>query len=78
MIIVTGGAGFIGTNLVHSLLELNKEVLVVEELDKYTKKFENLNKLNILDCIDHNIFLNNFVNGKYNNGIEKIFHLGAC
>ena len=47
MIIVTGGAGFIGTNLVHSLLELNKEVLVVEELDKYTKKFENLNKLNI-------------------------------
>ena len=78
MIIVTGGAGFIGTNLVHSLLELNKEVLVVEELDKYTKKFENLDKLKILDCIDHNIFLKDFVNGKYNNDIEKIFHLGAC
>jgi len=78
MIIVTGGAGFIGTNLVHSLLELNKEVLVVEELDKYTNKFKNLDKLKILDCIDHNIFLNDFINGKYKSNIEKIFHLGAC
>ena len=57
MIIVTGGAGFIGTNLVQSLLELNNEVLVVEELDKYTKKFKNLDKLKILDCIDHNILI---------------------
>ena len=43
MIVVTGGAGFIGTNLVRSLLESDKKVLVVEELDKYTKKFENIN-----------------------------------
>ena len=77
MIIVTGGAGFIGTNLVKSLLELNKEVLVVEELDKYTKKFDNLNNLHVMDCIDHNLFLKDFLNGKYND-IEKIFHLGAC
>jgi ADP-L-glycero-D-manno-heptose 6-epimerase len=77
MIIVTGGAGFIGTNLVKSLLELNKEVLVVEELDKYTKKFDNLNNLPVLDCIDHNLFLKDFCNGKYND-IEKVFHLGAC
>ena len=69
MIIVTGGAGFIGTNLVHSLLELNKEVLVVEELDKYTKKFENLDKLKILDCIDHNIFLKNLQLERYHDDI---------
>ena len=43
MIVVTGGAGFIGTNLVRSLLESDKKVLVVEELDKYTEKFENIN-----------------------------------
>ncbi len=78
MIIVTGGAGFIGTNLVRSLLNLNKKVLVVEELDKYTSKFENIKNLEILDCIDHNIFLNNLNNDSYQNQIDYIFHLGAC
>ena len=42
MIIVTGGAGFIGANLVRSLLEINKEILVVEELNRYEKKFRNI------------------------------------
>ena len=60
MIIVTGGAGFIGTNLVRSLLALNKQVLVVEELDKYTDKFQNINSLKILDCIGHDTFLKDF------------------
>ncbi len=78
MIIVTGGAGFIGTNLVRSLLELEKKVLVVEELDKYTAKFENIKNLDVLDCIDHNVFLKDLKNGKYKDNIEQIFHLGAC
>ena len=37
MIIVTGGAGFIGTNLVRSLIESDKQILIIEELDRYTK-----------------------------------------
>lgn len=78
MIIVTGGAGFIGTNLVRSLLELDKKILIVEELDKYTKKFDNIKNLDVLDCLDHNIFMNDLVNGKYQNKIDQIFHLGAC
>ena len=49
MIIVTGGAGFIGTNLVRSLIESDKQILIVEELDRYTKKFENIKNLEILD-----------------------------
>ncbi len=40
MIIVTGGAGFIGVNLVQSLLSLNKKVLIVEELNKHTSKLK--------------------------------------
>ena len=78
MIIVTGGAGFIGTNLVRSLIESDKQVLIVEELDKYTKKFENIKNLEILDCLDHNIFLKDLLSGKYANKIDQIFHLGAC
>jgi len=78
MIIVTGGAGFIGTNLVRSLLELDKQILIVEELDKYTKKFDNIKNLEILDCLDHNIFIKDLLNGKYENKIDQIFHLGAC
>ena len=50
MIIVTGGAGFIGTNLVRSLIESDKQILIVEELDRYTKKFENIKNL-LLRCI---------------------------
>ena len=65
MIVVTGGAGFIGTNLVRSLLELDKQILIIEELDKYTKKFENIKNLDILDCLHHNIFIKDLLGGKY-------------
>ena len=78
MIIVTGGAGFIGTNLVRALLELNKKVLVVEELDKYVSKFENIKNLEIVDCLGHDVFLKELANEKFKNKIEHIFHLGAC
>ena len=78
MIIVTGGAGFIGTNLVRSLIESGKQILIIEELDRYTKKFENIKNLEILDCLDHNIFLKDLLNGKHINKIDQIFHLGAC
>ena len=43
MIVITGGSGFIGSNLVE-FLNKNKEeeILIVEELDTYLKKFDNL------------------------------------
>ena len=78
MIIVTGGAGFIGTNLVRSLLNLNKKILIVEEIDRYTNKFQNIKNLDIVDCVAHDIFLKDLLNDKYKNKIEYIFHLGAC
>ena len=78
MIVVTGGSGFIGANLVRSLLKLNHKVLVIEELDRNSHKFKNIDALDIVDCIGHNVFIRDLLNGKYKNKIEYIFHLGAC
>tara|TARA_A100001011_G_scaffold366936_1_gene419913 strand:+ start:1330 stop:2298 length:969 start_codon:yes stop_codon:yes gene_type:complete len=81
MIVITGGSGFIGSNLVKFLNDNNeKDILVVEELDSYVKKFENLKDLNYLDCVDKNEFIKDINNDstKYKNNITQVFHLGAC
>ena len=38
MILVTGGAGFIGSNLVNKLTENNEEVVVCDYIDAIKKK----------------------------------------
>ena len=80
-IVITGGSGFIGSNLVKFLNDNNeKDILVVEELDSYVKKFENLKDLNYLDCVDKNEFIKDINNDStiYKNNITQVFHLGAC
>ena len=81
MIVVTGGSGFIGSNLVKFLNDMGEEeVLIVEELDTYVKKFENLKDLTYLDCLDKQAFIQDLKRNstKYKNNISQIFHLGAC
>lgn len=81
MIVVTGGSGFIGSNLVKFLNDIGEEeILIVEELDTYVKKFENLKDLKYLDCIDKQDFIQDLKRNstKYKNNISQIFHLGAC
>ncbi len=51
MIIVTGGAGFIGSNIIRALNERGHEdILVVDNLDK-SEKHRNLNALFIADFV---------------------------
>ena len=65
MIIITGGAGFIGSNLLKALNDKNlNDILVVEELDRFEKKFNNLENMSFIDCIDKNKFLNELKSGK--------------
>ncbi len=80
MIVITGGAGFIGSNLLKSLNEKKiNNILIVEELDRFEKKFNNIKQMDFIDCIDKNTFLNGIrQNSSKYQKIEKIFHLGAC
>lgn len=78
MIIVTGGAGMIGSNLVKMLNEQGyRDILVVDDLTDGTK-FTNLVDLDIADYMDKDDFLSHIMAGDEIGQIDAVFHLGAC
>ncbi len=75
MIFVTGGAGFIGSNLVRGLNRAgHRDILVVDDLEKGEKHL-GLNGLEFADYIDYRDFLERLPGYK---DVEVIFHQGAC
>jgi len=79
MIIVTGGAGFIGSNIVRALNARGRtDILVVDNL-RNGAKFVNLADCDIHDYLDRDDFLRRVCNGKeFGGAIEAVFHQGAC
>lgn len=79
MIIVTGGAGFIGSNIINGLNQKGiTNILVVDNLGE-SLKFKNLTSLKIKDYLNKGDFINKVQNGEYKNTpIKAIFHQGAC
>ncbi|MEO5345225.1 MAG: ADP-glyceromanno-heptose 6-epimerase [Magnetococcus sp. YQC-9] len=79
MYIVTGGAGFIGANLVATLNRRgDSNILVVDDL-KQGDKFLNLRDLEIADYMDLHEFREILRSGRLRNiRIRAIFHQGAC
>lgn len=79
MYIVTGGAGFIGSNLVHELNAAGiNDILVVDNL-RHAAKFRNLHGARFTDYMDKQDFRRAIAAGTTKlRGIDAIFHQGAC
>lgn len=78
MIVVTGGAGFIGSNIVKTLNQIGyNDILVVDNL-KDSTKYANLIDLNITDYMDKKDFIASIVADDDFGDIDAVFHEGAC
>jgi ADP-L-glycero-D-manno-heptose 6-epimerase len=78
VIVVTGGAGFVGSNLVAGLNRKGvTDVLVVDNLRSADKR-PNLGALRFTEYVDKDEFLPLLESGKFGEAIEAVLHQGAC
>ena len=76
-IVVTGAAGFIGSNLVKGLNARGiDDIIAVDDLTQ-GDKFRNLADLKISDYVDAGAFYELFAHGAFGQ-VEAVFHEGAC
>lgn len=79
MIIVTGGAGFIGSNIVKGLNQRGySDILIVDDMTD-GHKFKNIADLQFLDYMDKEDFIASIIEEEdFPDFVEAIFHEGAC
>src|SRR3954451_18737907 len=77
-IVVTGAAGFIGSNLVHALNGRGEaNIIAVDNLED-GDKFVNLADAEIADYLDQDEFLSRLGAGDFEDELTAILHEGAC
>ena len=77
MIVVTGGAGFIGSAIVWRLNQLGEnKIIIVDELGK-DDKWKNLVSLKYDDFIHKDDFISMILNQEFSFDITAILHMGA-
>src|SRR3954469_7483771 len=76
--VVTGAAGFIGSNLVRALNARGEtHITAVDDLAR-GEKFRNLVDCRIADFLDKREFLERMERGDFEGSVDAVFHQGAC
>lgn len=76
--IVTGAAGFIGSNLVKALNERGENNIIAVDNLKQADKFKNLVDCDIADYLDKEDFLKKLQEGFFDGLVSAMLHQGAC
>jgi len=77
-IIVTGGAGMIGSNIIEGLNKSgHNDIIVVDHL-KNGEKFRNISDLDISDYYDKKVFISLIKDRNDFGQIDAVYHEGAC
>jgi ADP-L-glycero-D-manno-heptose 6-epimerase len=79
MFLVTGGAGFVGSNIIRGLNEIGIDDIVVVDNLKHSDKFVNLTDCSISDYLDKGEFREFIEKDKFPfSKVDAVFHEGAC
>lgn len=77
-IVVTGAAGFIGSNLVRALnARGERDIIAVDDLSR-AEKISNLADCDITDYLDKDEFIVRLIEGDFAYDLSAILHQGAC
>jgi ADP-L-glycero-D-manno-heptose 6-epimerase len=78
MIVITGGAGFIGSNLVRALNDRSENDIVLVDHLANGRKMHNLADLEIADYFEKSEFIRKLESPGFLNKVRAVFHQGAC